>query len=264
MTTDQPHPDDSTSGPDSELAAALSAPPSEQAIPEPKLPIWRSVYVWAVYLLLLGVWPVTTFLSSPRNLDEMALALSVQRLMVYLNTGLVLWLMFFLVWSAQRMAHRPLRAIGFARLRLTDPFIALGFLIGANLFLNALAWILKQVGLEVPDVAVRALLPATGWERVAWVALSISAGICEESCFRGFLLTQGRNLIPSWTPLVIASSIAFGVGHLYQGAAGGIMIAIYGVLFCLLRLWRGSLWPGIWAHVWQDVAGMALGKWAGY
>jgi hypothetical protein len=210
------------------------------------------------------VWPLVTFLSAPKSLDDVAFYLSISRLSVYLNTGFMMWLMFFLVWSAQRTARRPLREIGFARPKLTDPLVALGFLLGANLILNGLAWALKGAGLEVPDMAVKALLPVTGQERAAWILLSISAGICEESCFRGFLLTQGRRLVPRWAPLVLASSIAFGAGHLYQGAAGALLISVYGVLFCVLRLWRGSLWPGIWAHIWQNVAALALGSWAGY
>ena len=243
---------------------AESAPLANQTGTAPRLQRWRNAYVWFVYLLLLLIWPLAAFLTAPKNLNDLALYLSISRLSVYLNTGLALWLMFFLVWSAQRVAGRPLREIGFAPPKPTDPLIALGFLLGANILLNGLAWILKFAGLEVPDMAVQALLPATGRERVAWVLLSISAGICEESCFRGFLLTQGKRFVPWWTPLVIVSSIAFGAGHLYQGVAGGLLIFVYGVLFCALRLWRGSLWPGIWAHIWQDVAAMALGKWAGY
>ncbi len=183
---------------------------------------------------------------------------------VYFNTGLMSWLMFFLVWSAQRAAGRPLREIGFASPRTSDPLIALGFLVGANVVLNGLAWLFKAAGLEVPDLAVKALLPVTNTERFYWVLLSISAGVCEESCFRGFLLTQGKRLIPWPTVLVLVTSVAFGAGHLYQGVAGGVLIMLYGVMFCVLRLWRGSLWRGVWAHIWQDMGAMALGRWTGF
>ena len=238
-------------------------PPGQAEQVRPSQP-WRRVYVWLVYALLLFIWPLATFLTTPSRLDDVALYLRLSHLTVYFNTGLVLWLMFFLVWSAQRVAGRPLREIGFARPKPIDPLIAIAFLLGANLFLNALAWMLKLFGMEVPDMAIKALLPVTGLERAAWVLLSVTAGICEESCFRGFLLTEGRRFGLPWAPLVIASSLAFGVGHLYQGIAGGLLIFVYGVLFCALRLWRGSLWPGVWAHIWQNVGAMALGRWAGY
>jgi membrane protease YdiL (CAAX protease family) len=91
--------------------------------------------------------------------------------------------------------------------------------------------------------------------------MSISAGICEESCFRGFLLLRGKEWLKRWWPIVILSSVAFGLGHLYQGGSGAILICIYGVMFCGLRLWRGSLWPLIWAHIWQDIGAMTLGDW---
>ena len=253
-----------TSGlePEDQALGDLTAPVGADA--GTGLPLWRRVYVWVVFGILICGWPLAAFLAAPGSLSDQALHISAARESVYLNTGLMLWLMFFLVWSAQRAAERPLRAIGFEPPRLADPLIAAGFLVGANIILNALAWGMKGAGLVVPDLAMKALLPVTSTERITWVMLSISAGICEESCFRGFLLTQGRHLIPWTTPLVIASSLAFGAGHLYQGVAGGFLIFIYGVLFCWLRLWRGSLWPGIWAHIWQDTAAMVLGGWVGH
>jgi membrane protease YdiL (CAAX protease family) len=252
-----------TSGLDPEALApaSLAAPLGTDS--GTALPLWRRVYVWVVFGVILCGWPLAAFLATPDNLSDQALYISAARESVYLNTGLMLWLMFFLVWSAQRAAGRPLRAIGFEPPRMADPLIAAGFLVGANIILNGLAWGMKSAGFEVPDLAMKALLPVTSTERITWVLLSISAGICEESCFRGFLLCQGKHLVHWTTPLVIASSLAFGVGHLYQGVAGGMLIFVYGVLFCWLRLWRGSLWPGIWAHIWQDVAAMVLGGWVG-
>lgn len=230
----------------------------------PAVSLGRRVYVWSVFAVLLIVWPLTAILTSPHSISDQAFYISIARSAVYLNTGLMMWLMFFLVWSAQKVAGRPLREIGFASPKAADPLTALGFLVGANLVLNLLAWVFKAVGFEVPDLAAKAFLPVTNSERIMWVLLSISAGVCEESCFRGFLLTQGKRLIARPAVLVMASSLAFGAGHLYQGVTGGVLITLYGVMFCVLRLWRGSLWPCIWAHIWQDTAAMVLGKWAGF
>jgi hypothetical protein len=92
-----------------------------------------------------------------------------------------------------------------------------------------------------------------------WVLLSISAGICEELTFRGYLLQQfsraGQRL---WIG-VLASSLLFGVAHGYEGASGIIAITIYGAMFCLLTIKRDSLRPGMMAHAWHDIfSGIAL------
>ena len=190
---------------------------------------------------------------------------SVSRLSVYVRTSLLLWTVFILILSAQWAAKEPLSKIGFAAPQVSDPIVAFGFLFAANVTLNGLAWVLSSIGLETPELTIQALLPVTIGERVGWILMSISAGICEESCFRGFLLVKATKWLGGrWWPAVIASSVAFGIGHLYQGTSGAILIAIYGGMFCALRIWRGSLWPGVWAHIWQDIGAMALGGIAGY
>lgn len=47
--------------------------------------------------------------------------------------------------------------------------------------------------------------------------------------------------------------------HGYQGVQACLAIAIYGVPFTLLALWRKSLRPGMIAHAWTDMAGGLLG-----
>ena len=232
--------------------------------PGPPESPWRRAYVFTVFVALLVGWPLLAVLGRSEDLGALDALTSQQRLSVYLNTGLLLWTVFLLVISAQWAGRRNLTDLGFAQPRFSDPLVAFAFLFVANLTLNGLAWVLTAFGMEAPELTIKGLLPVGGSERVGWILLSISAGICEESCFRGFLLVTARKWMGRWWPTVIASSIAFGVGHLYQGSSGAILIAVYGVMFCLLRLWRGSLWPGIWAHIWQDLGAMALGGIEGY
>ena len=85
--------------------------------------------------------------------------------------------------------------------------------------------------------------PATWTERRWWVFVAITAGICEEIIFRGFLLRY-LHVLPWTLNLTLAlliSSVIFGFHHLYQGAGGVAGTAIVGVLFGLLFLLTGSL-----------------------
>jgi membrane protease YdiL (CAAX protease family) len=243
-------------------AASPPEPPFDlQSATSPSPKGWRAVYVYAVFGLLLVGWPILAIISQANDQGQLSELVGKERLVIYANTAGILWIVFVMVWSAQRVARRPISELGFTEPRWTDPFIALAFLFVSNLTLNGLSSVLGWFGMEAPELTIKGLLPVTGSERIAWIMMSISAGVCEESCFRGFLLLRGKGWLGRWWPIVILSSIAFGLGHLYEGSSGAILVCIYGVMFCGLRLWRGSLWPGIWAHIWQDIGAMMLGGW---
>ncbi len=233
---------------------------SPDAAPQDRLPRWRRWGVAVIFLFIVLGWPFFALTTGPTSADELEEIISQSRLWLYLSTGLILWLVFALVWIAQRLGGRPLTELGFTQPRLMDPVVAFGFLIVANIVLHLSAWILQSAfGMAPPDEAVQMILPQIPIERVGWILLSISAGLCEETCFRGFVLLRGAEYFRRPWVAVLISSLAFGSGHLYQGATGAVVIAIYGVMFCGLRLWQRSLWPGIWAHIWQDLGAMALG-----
>ena len=87
------------------------------------------------------------------------------------------------------------------------------------------------------------------------MALSISAGFCEEVVFRGYFQHQFTAFTRSkWIALLLQSTL-FGVSHGYQGWAACLRITVYGALFGLFALWRKSLRPGMIAHAWTDVVG---------
>lgn len=98
-------------------------------------------------------------------------------------------------------------------------------------------------------------LPATRAERRWYVLLCISAGICEEILFRGFLLRY-LHIFPWTLNLTLALLIAaviFGLQHLYQGAGGAASSVIIGFLFSLLFLLSGSLLLPMIFHAVMDL-----------
>jgi CAAX protease family protein len=108
-----------------------------------------------------------------------------------------------------------------------------------------------------PDQAkkIDILLPETILEILLWVGVSISAGICEEIVYRGYLQRQFLALTGSPIIAVLAQGIIFGVGHAYQGAKQVVVITVLGLLFGLLAWWRKNLRPGIIVHAWADIFG---------
>jgi uncharacterized protein len=104
----------------------------------------------------------------------------------------------------------------------------------------------------LPDFS--ALVPATTHERFLWVAVAVSAGICEEIVFRGWLLSTLHGALRlDGTALVVAAALLFGLAHSYQGVTGMVLTAFAGLFFCGLYVATGSLlWP-ILLHIAIDV-----------
>ena len=105
--------------------------------------------------------------------------------------------------------------------------------------------------------AMRFVMPVSRVERHWWLLLSVSAGVCEELIYRGFLLEflRGRldggpqlGLTAAW----LLSSIMFGTAHLYQGVAGIIKTTVVGLLLGMLAILTGSLLLPIICHVLID------------
>ena len=106
-----------------------------------------------------------------------------------------------------------------------------------------------------PDDAksINTLLPQTGLEIVLWIALSITAGICEEIVFRGYFQKQFAAYTKSIVAGVFLQGVVFGLGHSYQGFKQVIIIAVLGMIYGVLAAWRRSLRPGMIAHAWTDI-----------
>lgn len=119
---------------------------------------------------------------------------------------------------------------------------------------------LVQFGLGANHAkTVDVLLPKTWLEIMLWLALSASAGVCEEIVFRGYLQKQVQAFTGSLALAVILQALVFGLGHAYQGAKQAIVICVLGALFGVLAGWRKNLRPGMIAHTLSDVVGGLFG-----
>ena len=101
--------------------------------------------------------------------------------------------------------------------------------------------------------SIQTFLPRRGVEILLWLGVSVSAGICEEVAFRGYFQRQFEVFTRSkWTALFLQAAL-FGISHGYQGVEASVKIAIFGALYGLFALWRGSLRPGMMAHAGSDI-----------
>jgi uncharacterized protein len=101
----------------------------------------------------------------------------------------------------------------------------------------------------------RSLLPHGRTEILVWMALAVTAGICEEAIYRGYLQRQFMAMTKSAPAGIVLSAILFGAGHLYQGIWFASQIAVLGALAGVLAYWCKSVRPGMIAHAMQDILG---------
>jgi len=106
------------------------------------------------------------------------------------------------------------------------------------------------------------LLPHNRRELRPYLVLAVTAGVCEEILYRGFLIwyvAQFTGTTAFGTVAAVAvSSIAFGAGHLYQGPASAVKIAGFAAAAGTIYVVGGSLWIVMVLHVCVDIAGGLL------
>jgi membrane protease YdiL (CAAX protease family) len=201
-------------------------------------------------LLALSVVAVIGYFSVHRQ----GAAHQPHRLFFYLTTIAWEWILVAYVYRGLRRRGKSIRNIVGKSWKsasdfLIDVAIAFGFWIVAILVLSLVA---HAVGSEGVSQAVRLLAPQGPFESLLWIALAVTAGICEETIFRGYLQRQ----FVAWTrsaPIgVLLSAALFGAGHIYQGAKSTVVIGVYGLMFGILAEARQNLRPGIITHAWHD------------
>jgi uncharacterized protein len=213
-------------------------------------PIWHTVLLVAVVLLV-------SFGGSKAAHREY----SGSKLPLY--TWNILWQLLVVgyVWVGLRLRKTRLRDVVGGKWNTVEAFfldvaIAAGFWFGSMIVLAALRYVMgilpKAQDLSEVKRTLGFLLPQTTDELLLWMVVSLTAGICEEIIFRGYLQQQSRLITDSAWLGIVVSGIVFGAGHGYQGLRMMIVIAVYGMMFGLLAHFRRSLRPGMMAHAWQD------------
>ena len=104
--------------------------------------------------------------------------------------------------------------------------------------------------------SVVSMTPHTRRELGWFAAVSVTAGICEELLYRGFLFWWlGAEMGLGTVGAAVISTVAFGLAHAYQGWGGVFKTGIIGGAMMGLRLLAGSIWPGVVLHAVVDLLG---------
>ena len=207
----------------------------------------------ALALLLVLVFPVLDIWATrrlKRSTDPN------KKIKSYLSTMAVLWAASVLAWILDRPGL-------FYLLEVPNWGLSRGFVYGfaVPLLLVLVLPVFLARSLEKYRAMIQKsmarlsfFLPATSAERWLFIAVSLTAAICEETLYRGYLFNY---LVGDWRLAVVAALLlqagAFGLGHCYQGVRGVVLTAFLGAWFALIYLATGSLLLPMLCHAILDL-----------
>ena len=220
-----------------------------------------------VFAVVVGiVWPVFEWrVSWPAFQRRARTDPSRARMAEYFSTLVIQWTLAVACFLLLRHEGRSLGSIGVTGVtgwRLAVA-IAPSFLLAA-----ALAWNIGALRRSARARTVvrgqaermghfNALLPRRADEAAWFIAISITAGICEELLFRGFLWKTLANGIGLWPAAVVACAL-FGLLHAYQGQKGVINTTLVGVAMTAFVAITGSVIPAMVLHALIDIQSGSL------
>ena len=181
------------------------------------------------------------------------------RVQSYARTMAVLWtitLVLLLVVPAPQLLHPFASQCPPDSVRFASVPILLGLLLGLAVpVLVARTNARVRARLAQPLQSLAWFLPCTPRDRVWFAALAVSAGVCEELIYRGFLLGYlGGPPLGLGVPASVAvATLVFVLGHTYQGWLGRLAVGVLGALFSVLYLVTGSLWAAMLVHALVDL-----------
>jgi len=216
-------------------------------------PVFHTVFL----LLMLGVWA----LWSRVQVDHMRDLATPDRVGLYTRTLVFEWSLFFYAILGVWLTGEPFSIVLGERWKsfreaLRNIGIAAAFWFVALILLIVFGLLLRVAS---AGSDIKFLLPQGRLEIILWIALSITAGICEETIFRGYLQHQLISLTKNIPTGIFLSAVVFGAGHIYQGFRRAILIILFGLMFGILAHWRKSTRPGMIAHAWHDCFSGLLG-----
>lgn len=173
---------------------------------------------------------------------------------IYLVAGLMDWALLYYCWGGVHRRGGTLATLSGGRWTSVKQ-LAIDIALAVPFFLvweGAALGVARLLGHSAAKT-VDSLLPQTLPEILLWIAVSATAGICEEMAFRGYLQQQ-LTALGGCVPLaVVGQALAFGIAHSYQGWKQVVVITILGILYGTLAAWRRNVRINILAHAFTDV-----------
>jgi membrane protease YdiL (CAAX protease family) len=229
-------------------------------------PKWVASWGWLAGFLVIGAGVVTMgFLAQHAPAGNGSgstaggqLATHTKAIPVYLTAMAMDWALLYYCWAAVHHYGGRLATLSGGRWTswksvAVDMGIAVPFWLLWEGVAYWVHWILSGATGAGSAKSIDSLLPRSVPEILVWIAVSVTAGVCEELAFRGFLQRQFHALSGNIVVAVVAQGLVFGLFHSYQGWRNVVVISALGALYGALAAWRRNVRANIVAHAWSDV-----------
>jgi membrane protease YdiL (CAAX protease family) len=208
--------------------------------------------------LMLVIQPIQGALSYRRYLARVAAGEASDPVPIYRQTLALEWVAFSVLALTWLWLGRPFASLGFVAPGGSGFYASAIVLAVACSFLVHEWQRARRMSAderETQAVAIGDLvhfLPRNDRHFRHFFGLSITAGVVEETLYRGFIIWYLVQLMPLWAAIVVSSAV-FGLGHSYQGVGGVLRVFLIGLCFGALYAISGSIWLPILGHAMLDI-----------
>lgn len=217
---------------------------------------------WILAAVFMIVMPAWSFATWPGFVAAAKANKSGVRVKAYLEVIVAQWTLCAIVLGWWVANGRPWPALG-----LGDPFEQRAVWVVVVAIAGLAAYHVRAIA-KMPAAELFAgraalgevlyLLPQTSLERRLFRIVAVTAGVCEELAYRGFVPWLVAAFAPPWAAVTI-TTVVFGLAHAYQGPMGIVKTGVVGAVMAGIVWWSGTLWPAMLLHAIIDVHGGIVG-----
>lgn len=217
---------------------------------------------YLILTILVGfIVPIYSMMGSGEQVKKLILESPELKISMYVQSIIFQWIMVVLILVSIFYNGDSVDNIGLKF--LDQPLLVLGLLVAGLLSL----WIFDNYDIPKLDVEkfkrrnkdVMYLIPTNQKEHNWAVAISFTAGICEEIIFRGFTFWQLSQFLPI-IPSILIVNLFFALSHFATKMKNMVFAFLFGILWSITFLWTGSLWLAMLMHIIIDLYSLTRGK----
>ncbi|MGG7620722.1 CPBP family intramembrane glutamic endopeptidase [Bacillus coreaensis] len=233
-----------------------------------------SIFYWIVLLFLVMYEPVYGYFDYQKFKSRVGQNPS-ERVKYYKKVMLGLWIPTVIILVVTAFGPLNFQDIGLKRININTstlgPWVTYGsfglagiylvsliyYLIGSKISIKMRNDIAELKKREHEKIAFKDILPHSKEDKRVWTYVSWTAGITEEIIYRGFLIFALLQLFPGFPiwPVLVFSSLLFGLAHTYQGYLNVLKTSFFGLFFTILYIGLDSIVPLMILHFLIDYVG---------
>ncbi len=217
---------------------------------------------YLIVAVLVGlVVPIYSMLGNGEKIKELISESPELKISMYVQSIIFQWIMVGLILLSLFYNGDSVDKIGLDF--LNEPLMVLGLFGGGLLSL----WVFDNYDIPKLDLEkfkrdnkdVMYLIPTNQKEHNWAVAISFTAGICEEIIFRGFTFWQLSQFLPI-IPSILIVNLLFALSHFATKMKNMVFAFLFGIFWSITFIYTGSLWLAMLMHIIIDLYSLTRGK----